>query len=125
MLSLIGLAYRDMLGSSYVTSTVHLDAGSCHPCFVNDLRWSAITPQQLGWPSARNYPVVINHPDGGRKSLFVNRGYTSHIVGMTKAESASQREVMRFACAGEVGDKEATGRPTCRRPQLLRDSRAT
>ena len=33
------------------------------------------------------HPLVISHPDSGRKSLFVNRGYTSHIVGMTRAES--------------------------------------
>jgi taurine dioxygenase len=36
---------------------------------------------------AATHPVVIVHPDSGRKTLFVNRGYTSHIVGMTRAES--------------------------------------
>jgi taurine dioxygenase len=33
------------------------------------------------------HPLVITHPDSGRKALFVNRGYTAHIVGMSKAES--------------------------------------
>lgn len=33
------------------------------------------------------HPLVITHPDSGRKALFVNRGYTAGIVGMTKAES--------------------------------------
>ena len=33
------------------------------------------------------HPLVITHPDSGRKALFVNRGYTAQIVGMTKAES--------------------------------------
>ena len=30
---------------------------------------------------------MITHPDSGRKALFVNRGYTAHIVGMSKPES--------------------------------------
>jgi taurine dioxygenase len=33
------------------------------------------------------HPLVITHPDSGRKALFVNRGYTAEIVGMAKAES--------------------------------------
>jgi taurine dioxygenase len=35
------------------------------------------------------HPLVITHPDSGRKALFVNRGYTARIVGMSKAESDS------------------------------------
>jgi taurine dioxygenase len=34
------------------------------------------------------HPVVIRHPITGRKSLFVNRGYTTHFVGWTPEESA-------------------------------------
>ena len=33
------------------------------------------------------HPLVIVHPDSGRKALFVNRGYTAQIVGMNRAES--------------------------------------
>ena len=31
------------------------------------------------------HPLVITHPDSGRKALFVNRGYTAQIVGMSRA----------------------------------------
>ena len=33
------------------------------------------------------HPLVIVHPDSGRKALFVNRGYTAQIVGLSRPES--------------------------------------
>lgn len=33
------------------------------------------------------HPLVIVHPDSGRRALFVNRGYTAQIVGLSRPES--------------------------------------
>jgi taurine dioxygenase len=33
------------------------------------------------------HPLVITHPESGRRALFVNRGYTTRIVGLSQPES--------------------------------------
>ncbi|MCB0996286.1 MAG: TauD/TfdA family dioxygenase [Acidimicrobiales bacterium] len=45
-----------------------------------------LTAMQEAWPPVR-HPVVRTHPETGRRALFVNGNFTTHLDGVTPAES--------------------------------------
>jgi taurine dioxygenase len=53
---------------------------------------------RIGNPEAATqdavHPVVIRHPDSGRKVLFVNPGFTTHFEGWTEPESKGLLETL-------------------------------
>ncbi|HXY92891.1 MAG TPA: TauD/TfdA family dioxygenase, partial [Acidimicrobiia bacterium] len=48
------------------------------------------------------HPVVITHPETGKRVLFVNRGFTSHIKGLSRSESDA---LLGFLYAHSVRDE--------------------
>ncbi len=50
--------------------------------------WRAdLTQKQIDAVPEVEHPIIRIHPETGRKTLFVNEGFTSRIVGMDKADS--------------------------------------
>jgi taurine dioxygenase len=50
-------------------------------------------PPEGGWPK-NVHPVVVRHPDNGRKILYVNRGFTTRVVELSKGESDALLELL-------------------------------
>lgn len=46
-----------------------------------------------GWPQA-THPILPSHPESGRKLLYVNRGFTTRIKGLSAQESDGLLEIL-------------------------------
>lgn len=74
-------SYREYRLKNYAAQQEDMRRG------IRTVQEHAPTPEQLASVPDTEMNVVRVHPMTGRKGLFVNEGHTSHLTGMSRAES--------------------------------------
>ena len=74
-------SYREYRMKNYAAQQEDMRRG------IRTVQEHAPTPEQLASVPDTEMNVVRVHPVTGRKGLFVNEGHTSHLTGMSRAES--------------------------------------
>lgn len=79
-------AAYDALSDGLRECLERMDAWHSDGSFIEDKDDDRIDESAITRPNS--HPVVIRHPQTGRKSVYVNGGFTTHFVGWTEEESA-------------------------------------
>lgn len=78
-------------------------------------RVPALTPEEIAKTPPVSHPVVITHPETGRKVLYVSSQVTCQIVGMDKADS---HPLLKYLC-DQIARPENTYRHQWRPGDLI------
>jgi taurine dioxygenase len=78
---------RTLAGLKAVHSSRHVFGASSRALTEGDLKGRLLNPELATQDSV--HPVVITHPETGRKALYVNPNFTVRIEGWTEEESAA------------------------------------